>query len=95
MRQVKWARRIEPYLDTGLQLIEQAHCSSRETDQRAVDKWKGRLMAAVPADYKFVGRAIGFSITDPEQARASHDERDAISSRPVSHPHRLRRWSST
>ena len=69
--QVRWASRLEAHLDVGLQLIEQAHCSSHSTAQRAVDKWKGQLVAVVPADHQFVGRALAFSVADPEQARVS------------------------
>ena len=64
---VRWAKRVEASLNFGLQLMEMASCSSDETDQRIVDRWRGELMAVVPPSFKFVGRPLAFSLTDPEQ----------------------------
>lgn len=64
---VRWATTIEALLQQGLELLEVAHCSSRPTARRAVDKWRGQLMVAVPLESQFVGRALSFSITDPGQ----------------------------
>lgn len=50
----------------GLQVLETASCSSSITEARAVDKWRGQLLAALPPDYKFIGRAFSFSLTTPE-----------------------------
>lgn len=62
----RWATTLEPTLDQGLQVLEKAACSSSSTEARAVDKWRGELLAALPPDYKFVGRAFSFSVTTPE-----------------------------
>ena len=62
----RWAARLEPVLDQGLATLERAKCSSLETDARAVDKWRGELLASLPPDYHFCGRAFSFSITTPE-----------------------------
>jgi hypothetical protein len=61
-----WHRNLEPVLEQGLATYEMAACSSLATDRRAVDKWRGRLLAALPPDYLLVGRALTFSITSPE-----------------------------
>ena len=53
-------------LDQGLATLEQAACSSSETDARAVDKWRGELLSFLPPDYHFCGRAFSFSVTTPE-----------------------------
>lgn len=62
----RWATALELTLDQGLRVLEQAACSSQVTDARAVDKWRGQLLSALPPDYKFVGRAFSFSVTTPE-----------------------------
>ena len=62
----RWASRLEPTLDQGLATLEQAACSSLSTDARAVDKWRGELLASLPPDYHFCGRAFSFSVTTPE-----------------------------
>ena len=62
----RWATHLEPTLDVGLATLELAACSSMPTDQRAVDKWRGQLLADLPPDHRFVGRAFSFSITTPE-----------------------------
>ena len=62
----RWATNLEPTLDQGLQVLENAACSSSVTEMRAVDKWRGQLLGALPPDYKFIGRAFSFSVTTPE-----------------------------
>ena len=62
----RWLAKLEPTLEEGLHEYEAAACSSLETDARAVDKWRGRLIAALPPDHHFVGRAFSFSVTTPE-----------------------------
>lgn len=62
----RWANSLEVTLDQGLQVLETASCSSSITEARAVDKWRGQLLAALPPDYKFIGRAFSFSLTTPE-----------------------------
>ena len=47
-------------------MLENAACSSNATEARAVDKWRGQLLANLPPDFKFVGRAFSFSVTTPE-----------------------------
>jgi len=62
----RWRRNLEAILEEGLATYEMAACSSVASDHRAVDKWRGRLLASLPHDHKFVGRAFTFSVTTPE-----------------------------
>ena len=62
----RWATSLEPTLEEGLKVLETSACSSSVTEARAVDKWRGQLLQALPPDYKFVGRAFSFSVTTPE-----------------------------
>jgi len=62
----KWHRNLEPLLEEGLATYEMAACSSQMTDHRAVDKWRGQLLSALPPDHHFVGRAFTFAITIPD-----------------------------
>ena len=62
----RWATTLEATLDQGLTVLEGAACSSNLTETRAVDKWRGQLLAALPPDFSFVGRAFSFSVTTPE-----------------------------
>ena len=59
----RWFAKLEPTLDEGLAILERAACSSAPTDQVAVDKWRGELLAALPPGVHFCGRALSFSIT--------------------------------
>lgn len=63
----RWATSLEATLDAGLSTLEQASCSSQPTDQRAVDKWRGLLLQALPADYHFCGRAFSFSLAQTDK----------------------------
>ena len=37
------------------------------TPQVAVDKWRGELLAALPPDFRFIGRPLTFSIVSAEE----------------------------
>lgn len=62
----RWAVRFEATLYEGLRTLEAAACSSQPTDQRAVYKWRGQLLQALPLDHHFCGRAFSFSLTTPD-----------------------------
>ena len=86
----RWASSLEPTLDAGLAVLEAAACSSQATDARAVDKWRGQLLSALPPDYHFVGRAFSFSVTTPELV-VDHLMSKYVRSSIASHAHHTHR----
>ena len=37
------------------------------TDQVAVDKWRGELISMLPADFRFIGRPVTFSMISTDE----------------------------
>ena len=63
---LRWIHRLEPTLEEGLLLHERARQTSDIKAVHAIDRWKGTLIEKCPADTKFTGRALTFSIQDPK-----------------------------